>query len=115
MHGQRCGRELRGRASRGMVAAGYPDPHGIICRYHPKGRDVASKPIIAALFACCGLLAGDAVAPLGSYTSVERRHWAFQKRAHPEIPGPEPVAWVKNPVDAFILARLRKEGLQPAP
>jgi hypothetical protein len=76
---------------------------------------VASRPIIAALFACCGLLAGDVVAPLGSYTSVERRHWAFQKRAHPEIPAPEPAARVKNPVDAFILARLQKEGLQPAP
>lgn len=29
--------------------------------------------------------------------------------------GPEERRWVRTPVDAFILARLRREGLQPAP
>lgn len=43
------------------------------------------------------------------------RHWAYVKpvrRALPEVKG---VAWVSNPIDRFILARLEKEGLKPSP
>ncbi|HYZ85765.1 MAG TPA: DUF1549 domain-containing protein, partial [Bryobacteraceae bacterium] len=55
---------------------------------------------------------------LEKYTATERRHWAFQKRNHPEVPTfttPQDRAWVKNPIDAFVLARLQKESLRPAP
>lgn len=58
------------------------------------------------------------VAPLGTYTPRERGHWAFVKRANPAIPSFAPAAenaWVKNPIDAFILQRLKKEGLRPSP
>ncbi len=62
-------------------------------------------------------LASD-VAPLENYTARERSHWAFVKRTTPDIPA-FPVAagkaWVKNAVDAFILLRLQKAGLKPAP
>jgi hypothetical protein len=58
------------------------------------------------------------IAPLPVYKPAERRHWAFQ----PRKTAPPPVftdaagkAWVKTPVDAFVLATLRKEGLRPAP
>jgi hypothetical protein len=53
------------------------------------------------------------VAPLGKYTPVERRHWAFQPRkavVPPALQDP----WIKNPVDAFILQGLEKAGLKPA-
>ena len=62
--------------------------------------------------------AGDNVAPLGKYTETERKHWAFKPRAHPDIPkfdAAEDQNWVTNPVDAFILARLKKESLAPSP
>jgi hypothetical protein len=54
---------------------------------------------------------------LGTYTAVERRHWAFQPRSQPNIPRFTDAAarsWVANPIDAFILAKLRKEGLRPS-
>jgi hypothetical protein len=63
-------------------------------------------------------LAGEAVAPLGKYTDTERRHWSFQQRSHPAVPtftSPQEKAWVKGPIDAFVLARLKKEGLAPSP
>jgi len=67
----------------------------------------------------CGLLlASDTIAPLGKYTPAERRHWAFVPRVHPGIPAFREAAdraWVKTPVDAFLLARLKKEGLKPSP
>jgi Protein of unknown function (DUF1553)/Protein of unknown function (DUF1549) len=73
---------------------------------------------LASLATCTIVaIAGDNVAPLGKYTETERRHWAFQPRSHPTVPtfqSPQDKAWVRNPVDAFILARLKKEGLTPA-
>ncbi|HUY36560.1 MAG TPA: PSD1 and planctomycete cytochrome C domain-containing protein [Pirellulales bacterium] len=43
------------------------------------------------------------------------RHWSFQPLAHPAIPSVGNAAWVRNPIDAFILARLEAEGLTPSP
>jgi mono/diheme cytochrome c family protein len=43
------------------------------------------------------------------------RHWAFVPPVRPEIPTVRKPAWVRNPIDAFILARLDKEGLEPSP
>src|SRR5258708_36948517 len=42
-------------------------------------------------------------------------HWAFRPVARPNVPQVVNQAWVKNPIDAFVLARLEKEGLQPSP
>jgi hypothetical protein len=33
----------------------------------------------------------------------------------PAIPKLKNAAWVRNPIDAFVLARLEKEGLTPSP
>jgi hypothetical protein len=63
------------------------------------------------------LAASEAIAPLGKYTPVERRHWAFVKRSQPEIPkftAAADRAWARTPVDAFILERLKKDGLRPS-
>ncbi len=42
-------------------------------------------------------------------------HWAFQPVKKPSLPLVKNQAWVKTPIDQFILARLEKAGLQPAP
>src|SRR5262249_44796853 len=42
-------------------------------------------------------------------------HWAFVPPKRLEIPKVENGAWVRNPIDNFILARLEKEGLKPSP
>lgn len=58
------------------------------------------------------------IAPLGSYTAVERRHWAFQPRKDVAVPTFDDAAakaWIRTPVDAFVLAGLRKAELTPAP
>ncbi|HEX4947626.1 MAG TPA: DUF1549 and DUF1553 domain-containing protein [Blastocatellia bacterium] len=56
-------------------------------------------------------------APLGTYTARERSHWVFVKRATPAVPtfaAGTDKAWGKTPIDAFILVRMQKEGLQPS-
>ncbi|MCA9096582.1 MAG: DUF1549 domain-containing protein, partial [Planctomycetaceae bacterium] len=42
-------------------------------------------------------------------------HWSFIAPVRPEIPTVQNQAWIKNPIDAFILSRLEKEHLAPAP
>ena len=44
-----------------------------------------------------------------------QEHWAFLAPKRPDVPRVKNPAWVHNPIDAFILARLDKEGIQPAP
>lgn len=43
-----------------------------------------------------------------------QRHWSFVAPTRPALPQIKNKVWVRNPVDAFILARLEKESLQPA-
>ncbi|MBM3457888.1 MAG: DUF1549 domain-containing protein, partial [Armatimonadetes bacterium] len=42
-------------------------------------------------------------------------HWAFQPVRRPLAPTVRRAGWVRSPVDAFILARLERAGLTPAP
>ena len=42
-------------------------------------------------------------------------HWAFVVPKREEPPVVEQKAWVRNPIDQFVLAKLTKEGLTPTP
>src|SRR5882672_5772106 len=47
--------------------------------------------------------------------AVWEKHWSFippKRREAPQVSKPK---WVRNPVDAFVLARLDREGLAPSP
>src|SRR5690349_18960563 len=58
------------------------------------------------------------IAPLGVYKGTERAYWAFQPRqktAPPSFTSPADIAWIRTPIDAFILDGLKKAGLRPAP
>ena len=43
------------------------------------------------------------------------KHWAFIAPIRPITPKTTNSTWIKNPIDAFVLARLEKEGLKPSP
>lgn len=42
-------------------------------------------------------------------------HWAYVSPRRPEVPRVKHEAWVRNPIDAFVVARLEREGLEPSP
>jgi len=44
-----------------------------------------------------------------------QQHWAFVAPKRPTPPEVSQPGWVKNPIDAFVLARLDREGLKPSP
>lgn len=43
------------------------------------------------------------------------KHWAFIPPRRPALPEVHDTAWVRNPIDRFILAKLESEGLKPSP
>ncbi len=46
---------------------------------------------------------------------VEKKHWAYEKPMRPLLPKVRDASWPINPIDYFVLARLEKEKLKPAP
>jgi hypothetical protein len=42
-------------------------------------------------------------------------HWSFQPVRPQRIPAVNDPAWTRNPIDAFVLARLEKEKIAPSP
>jgi Protein of unknown function (DUF1553)/Protein of unknown function (DUF1549)/Planctomycete cytochrome C len=42
------------------------------------------------------------------------KHWAFEPVGRPPAPAVREAAWIRNPIDRFVLARLEREGLAPA-
>jgi cytochrome c553 len=46
-------------------------------------------------------------------TVPSEQHWAFRPVRH-VTPPTDPTGWARNPVDAFVLARLTEHGLRPA-
>jgi hypothetical protein len=59
----------------------------------------------------------DQSAPPVSQSDIKQhwQHWAYVKPVLPALPRVKNQSWVRNPIDAFILARLEKEGLRPSP
>src|SRR5262249_6783528 len=44
-----------------------------------------------------------------------KAHWTFIAPPRPPVPVVQNRGWAKNPLDAFVLARLEREGLKPSP
>ncbi|MSR56424.1 MAG: DUF1553 domain-containing protein [Planctomycetaceae bacterium] len=52
--------------------------------------------------------------PEGASGPAEDEHWSFRPPRKPALPAVKDEAWVKNPIDRFVLARLEAEGLRPS-
>lgn len=77
-----------------------------------------------ARIACLGALAAlataqqddhGAAAKAAGMAQKARTHWAFQPVRVAPAPGVRQAGWVRDPLDAFVLAKLEAEGLAPAP
>ncbi len=62
---------------------------------------------------------GGALVPGGEAAAgpaaVKSEHWAFQPITRPAEPAVKDGAWVRNPIDRFVLARLEAKGVRPSP
>ena len=44
-----------------------------------------------------------------------KQHWSFVAPTRPPVPTFSDVAWPRNPIDNFVLARMEAAGLRPSP
>jgi hypothetical protein len=44
-----------------------------------------------------------------------QKHWSLIPPTRPAAPEVHDTGWIRNPIDAFVLARLEREGLRPSP
>jgi Protein of unknown function (DUF1553)/Protein of unknown function (DUF1549)/Planctomycete cytochrome C len=56
----------------------------------------------------------------GSYqerkiTDADREWWSFEKPIRAIVPRVNDARWSKNPIDGFVIAKLKEKGLTPAP
>ena len=77
--------------------------------------DKPMKPVQFSVFALPLALAALAVAVPVDVVRDPRDHWSFRPVTNPVPPVTKEKTWPRNDVDRFILARLEKEGLKPAP
>jgi mono/diheme cytochrome c family protein len=53
--------------------------------------------------------------PASADQPASSKHWSFRPLKRPPVPTVRRMDWVRNPVDAFVLARLEAHGMTPAP
>src|SRR5687768_14001700 len=68
--------------------------------------------IVLAFVSLSTTMAASTASPEVSFTAQERSHWALQKVVRREVPAMSG-DWVRNPIDAFVLARLKAEHIEP--
>jgi hypothetical protein len=47
------------------------------------------------------------------FTEQQRKYWAFQPLVKPAVPSVKNSQWARNPIDAFVLAKLEEKKLKP--
>ncbi len=57
---------------------------------------------------------GHAASAKDGFDEKDRSHWAFQKVVRPAVPAVKDPHWVRNPIDAFVLAQLEAKSIPPA-
>jgi Protein of unknown function (DUF1553)/Protein of unknown function (DUF1549) len=48
-------------------------------------------------------------------TADQRAHWSYRPLKRPAVPQARNITWPRNPIDRFLLHRIEKNSLQPAP
>ena len=77
--------------------------------------DPRTAPCPAALRGCRSSASPPSSSARRHPRRAPRDHWSFRPVHAPPVPAVKDSAWVRTPIDAFILARLEAEGLRPAP
>src|SRR3989442_597012 len=91
-------------------------PLTILNRPGPNCRLTRRRGAAFLLYAVCVAASAE---PTRAVTNESRppteAHWAFLAPIRPPIPAVRNHRWVRNPIDAFVLARLERQGITPSP
>ena len=113
---------LKGSDSGRIVIPGHSDQSRIMRRLQAQERPLmpyggpplsANQIDVIRKWIDAGASGPDSSAPIAA--APRERHWAYLKPARPPLPDVSDPRGVRNEIDAFILARMEKEGLHPSP
>jgi hypothetical protein len=119
--------DIRSRAQRGgdsnkaAIVPGQPGKSDMIRRISSKDDEQVMPPSGKRLTEAQVKLLRDWIAAGAPWPDAlanetdKTRHWAFQPPQRPAVPVVKDEKWPRNVIDRFILARLEKEGMAPAP
>ncbi|MBI1831282.1 MAG: DUF1549 domain-containing protein, partial [Planctomycetes bacterium] len=100
-------------ADNAVIAPGRADKSELVARIHSKDKDEVMPPPSTKTE-----LSGEQKSILKRWIASGAKfeqHWAFVPPKALAVPKVKNAGWVRNPIDAFVLARLEKKGLQPSP
>lgn len=95
------------------IVQGKPDESEVITRIFSEDPDVVMPP--PASHKTLSAVQKRALEQWVAEGAAYEQHWAYLPPGRPELPAVKNTGWSRNPVDAFILARLEREGLAPSP
>ena len=70
---------------------------------------------LALLGSCLAITFALYAAERGTFTAGQRNFWSLKPVTKAAVPVVKDQAWVKNPIDAFVLAKLEAKGIKPNP
>jgi hypothetical protein len=95
------------------IVSGDPDKSEIVRRITTDNKAVRMPPVYSGVKLSDREI--DSIRQWISQGAVWEKHWSFLPPKRPEPPPVSKPEWVRNPIDAFVLNRLDREGLAPAP
>lgn len=107
----RAGDDLLGAAD--VVSPGEPESSELVARITADDADLRMPPIDSG-----ESLAEAEIETLRRWVAAGaeyKQHWAFVPPTRPDKPQVSNSNWIRNPIDAFVLARLEREHLEPSP
>jgi hypothetical protein len=101
--------------SEAVIAPGSPDESELVARITSDDPDLRMPPAAAGKS-----LKPEQIEILQRWIAQGakyQQHWAFEAPVRPTVPAVAgaDAGWVRNPIDAFVIARLRGENLPPSP
>lgn len=106
----------KGSANGPVLVAGKPEESKLILRIASTKKGFAMPPAGQPL-------TEDEIALIRSWIqngaklpqTASAKHWSFEPIKRPQIPEVRQQAWIRSPIDAFVLAKLEKENTTPSP
>src|SRR5262249_9641830 len=114
---------LRKAAESGVIVRNDPETSRMVqalswsdkVKMPPAGKIDATEIAVVKAWISSGAVFPEAAnAPAAKTAPKKAPHWAFQPVVRRDPPAVKQTAWVRNPIDQFILAGLEAKGLQPA-
>jgi hypothetical protein len=80
-------------------------------RHRFRTRSFVRVAPVVLVCSCLALYAAESV----TFTPAQRNFWSFKPVTKAPVPAVKDKAWVKTPIDAFVLAKLEAKGIKPNP